>query len=98
MLQNDHLLAKIGFDTAENEPRKEGCVVAMQSSSAGNVRATCNLGTIRKVGRAGEAPHWPVAPLAARPAASDASSDVRSEPVAEGAAQPPDVRLITVQP
>ena len=25
MLQNDYLLAKIGVDTAENEPRKESC-------------------------------------------------------------------------
>ena len=28
MLKNDYLLAKIGVDTAENEPRKEWCVVA----------------------------------------------------------------------
>ena len=28
MLKNDYLLAKIGADTAENEPRKERCVVA----------------------------------------------------------------------
>ena len=28
MLQNEALVAKIGFDTAENEPRKESCVVA----------------------------------------------------------------------
>ena len=28
MLQNDYLVAKIGVDTAENEPRKEWCVVA----------------------------------------------------------------------
>ena len=28
MLQNDYLVAKIGVDTAENEPRKERCVVA----------------------------------------------------------------------
>ena len=27
MLQNDYLEAKIGVDTAENEPRKECCVV-----------------------------------------------------------------------
>ena len=26
MLQNDYLVAKIGVDTAENEPRKEWCV------------------------------------------------------------------------
>ena len=29
MLKNDYLLAKIGVDPAENEPRKEWCVVAM---------------------------------------------------------------------
>ena len=28
MLKNDYLLAKIGVDTAENEPRKEWCVAA----------------------------------------------------------------------
>ena len=31
MLKNDYLVAKIGVDTAENEPRKERCVVAMRS-------------------------------------------------------------------
>ena len=30
MLQNDYLFAKIGVDTAENEPRKECCVVALR--------------------------------------------------------------------
>ena len=30
MLKNDYLLAKIGVDTAENEPRKEWCVVDLQ--------------------------------------------------------------------
>ena len=33
MLQNDYLVAKIGVDTAENEPRKERCVVAMDPVS-----------------------------------------------------------------
>ena len=28
MPKNDYLFAKIGADTAENEPRKEWCVVA----------------------------------------------------------------------
>ena len=28
MLKNAALIVKIGFDTAENEPQKEGCVVA----------------------------------------------------------------------
>ena len=30
MLQNEALVAKIGFDPAENEPWKEWCVVAVQ--------------------------------------------------------------------
>ena len=30
MLKNDYLLAKIGVDTAENEPRKEWCVVGFK--------------------------------------------------------------------
>ena len=34
MLQIDYLLAKIGVDTAENEPRKEWCVVAMDLECA----------------------------------------------------------------
>ena len=33
MLKNDHLVAKIGVDTAENEPRKEWCVFAWKASS-----------------------------------------------------------------
>ena len=34
MLQNDYLVAKIGVDTAENEPRKEWCVVAMKTAKS----------------------------------------------------------------
>ena len=34
MLQNDYLVAKIGVDTAENEPRKERCAVADTALSA----------------------------------------------------------------
>ena len=30
MLKNEYLIAKFGLDTAENEPRKEWCVVAVQ--------------------------------------------------------------------
>ena len=37
MLQNDYLLAKIGFDPAENEPRKELCVVAKHHEVDRNV-------------------------------------------------------------
>ena len=33
MLQNDYLVVKIGVGSAENEPRKEWCVVAMESET-----------------------------------------------------------------
>ena len=35
MLKNAYLDAKIGFDPTENEPRKEGCVVAGTSVCRG---------------------------------------------------------------
>ena len=33
MLQNDYLVAKIGVDTAENEPRKESFFILLNASS-----------------------------------------------------------------
>ena len=35
MQKNEYLVAKIGFDTAENGPRKECCVVAARHSDWG---------------------------------------------------------------
>ena len=39
MLQNEYLVAKIGVDTAENEPRKECCVVAASARDRGALLA-----------------------------------------------------------
>ena len=56
MLQNEYLVAKIGVDTAENEPRKERCVAA--SRRGGGARGD-RRGTSRRA-RRGAAPQVPV--------------------------------------